>query len=54
MDIDVNGLLERSFPAPGSEGEIRRMFEDSVAATPSASIPAATAGGWVSPTRTSS
>jgi len=31
MDIDVDGLLERSFPEPGSEPVIRRMFEDSVA-----------------------
>ena len=31
MDIDVDGLLERSFPVPGSEATIRRMFEDSVA-----------------------
>ncbi len=30
MDIDVDGLLERSFPEPGSEPVIRRMFEDSV------------------------
>jgi hypothetical protein len=32
MDIDVDGLLERSFPEPGSEPLIRRMFEDSVSA----------------------
>jgi len=31
MDIDVEGLLERSFPEPGCEPVIRRMFEDSVA-----------------------
>jgi ubiquinone/menaquinone biosynthesis C-methylase UbiE len=31
MDIDVNGLLARSFPEPGNEPVIRRMFEDSVA-----------------------
>lgn len=31
MDIDVEGLLERSFPEAGSEPVIRRMFEDSVA-----------------------
>ena len=31
MDIDVEGLLARSFPVPGSEAVIRRMFEDSVA-----------------------
>lgn len=31
MNIDVDGLLERSFPAPGSEAAIRRMFEESVA-----------------------
>ncbi|MBI3784472.1 MAG: methyltransferase domain-containing protein [Deltaproteobacteria bacterium] len=31
MDIDVEGLLERSFPVPGSEDTIRKMFEDSVA-----------------------
>jgi ubiquinone/menaquinone biosynthesis C-methylase UbiE len=31
MDIDVDGLLERSFPVPGSEATIRQMFEDSVA-----------------------
>lgn len=31
MDIDVDGLLERSFPVPGSESAIRRMFEESVA-----------------------
>jgi len=31
MDIDVEGLLQRSFPAPDSEAIIRRMFEDSVA-----------------------
>ena len=31
MDIDVEGLLQRSFPQPGSEPAIRRMFEDSVA-----------------------
>jgi ubiquinone/menaquinone biosynthesis C-methylase UbiE len=30
MDIEVDGLLERSFPEPGSEPLIRRMFEDSV------------------------
>lgn len=31
MDIDVEGLLARSFPQPGSEPAIRQMFEDSVA-----------------------
>ena len=31
MDIDVEGLLERSFPVPGSEDAIRKMFADSVA-----------------------
>ena len=31
MDIDVDGLLARSFPAPGSEPVIRRMFDDSLA-----------------------
>lgn len=31
MDIDVDGLLERSFPVPGTETVIRRMFEESVA-----------------------
>ncbi|HYC22336.1 MAG TPA: class I SAM-dependent methyltransferase [Candidatus Bathyarchaeia archaeon] len=31
MDVDVEGLLERSFPEPGSEPVIRRMFEDSLA-----------------------
>jgi SAM-dependent methyltransferase len=31
MDIDVDGLLERSFPVPGSEATIRRMFDESVA-----------------------
>jgi SAM-dependent methyltransferase len=31
MDIDVDGLLERSFPEPGSELVIRRIFEASVA-----------------------
>ena len=31
MDIDVDGILERSFPQPGSESAIRRMFEESVA-----------------------
>jgi SAM-dependent methyltransferase len=31
MDIDVDGLLARSFPAPGSAATIRRMFEESVA-----------------------
>jgi ubiquinone/menaquinone biosynthesis C-methylase UbiE len=30
MDIDVDGLLARSFPRPGSEPVIRRMFADSV------------------------
>ena len=30
MNVDVDGLLERSFPAPGSAPLIRRMFEDSV------------------------
>jgi SAM-dependent methyltransferase len=31
MDVDVDGVLSRSFPDPGSEPVIRRMFEDSVA-----------------------
>ncbi len=31
MDIDVDGLMERSFPKPGTEPLIRRMFEDAVA-----------------------
>ena len=31
MDIDVEQLLERSFPEPGSAPVIRRMFEESVA-----------------------
>lgn len=31
MDIDVDGLLARSFPQPGSEPVIRRMFADAVA-----------------------
>jgi SAM-dependent methyltransferase len=31
MDIEVEGLLERSFPVPGSEDTIRRMFADSIA-----------------------
>lgn len=31
MDIDVDGLLARSFPAPGTEAAVRRMFEESVA-----------------------
>ena len=31
MDIDVEGLLTRSFPEPGREAIIRRMFESSVA-----------------------
>ena len=30
MDIDVEGLLARSFPEPGSEPIIRRMFEESI------------------------
>jgi len=30
MDIDVDGLLERSFPVRNSDALIRRMFEDSV------------------------
>ena len=28
MDIEVEGLLERSFPAPGDADVIRRMFEE--------------------------
>ncbi len=31
MDIDVEGLLARSFPEPGTEPVIRQMFADSVA-----------------------
>ena len=31
FDVEVDGVLERSFPAPGSEATIRRMFADSVA-----------------------
>ena len=31
MDIDVDGVLARSFPVPGSEATIRRIFEASVA-----------------------
>jgi len=31
MDIDVDGLLDRSFPVPGTEPTILRMFEESVA-----------------------
>lgn len=31
MDIDVEALMDRSFPAPGSEDQIRRLFADSVA-----------------------
>ncbi|HVN85981.1 MAG TPA: class I SAM-dependent methyltransferase [Candidatus Binatia bacterium] len=31
MDIHVEDLLARSFPEPGSEPTIRRMFEDAVA-----------------------
>lgn len=31
MDIDVEGLLARSFPAPGAEAVIRRIFAESVA-----------------------
>lgn len=30
MEIDVEGLMERSFPEPGSEDTIRRMFEESL------------------------
>jgi hypothetical protein len=30
-DVDVEAMLGRSFPAPGAEPTIRRMFEDSVA-----------------------
>lgn len=30
MEVDVDGLLSRSFPAPGDEAVIRRMFEASV------------------------
>lgn len=30
IDVDVEGLLERSFPVPGSEATIRKMFADSV------------------------
>jgi ubiquinone/menaquinone biosynthesis C-methylase UbiE len=31
MDIDVEALLARSFPAPGDEEQIRRRFEDALA-----------------------
>lgn len=31
MEIDVEDLLSRSFPVPGSEGTIRQMFRDAVA-----------------------
>jgi SAM-dependent methyltransferase len=31
MDIELEGLLQRSFPVSGSEDIIRRMFEESVA-----------------------
>jgi ubiquinone/menaquinone biosynthesis C-methylase UbiE len=30
FDVEVDGVLERSFPVPGSEATIRRMFADSV------------------------
>jgi len=30
MEIDLEGVLERSFPVPGSEPAIRRMFEDAL------------------------
>jgi ubiquinone/menaquinone biosynthesis C-methylase UbiE len=30
FDVDVDGVLARSFPVPGSEATIRRMFADSV------------------------
>jgi SAM-dependent methyltransferase len=30
FDVDVDGVLERSFPVPGSEATIRRMFAESV------------------------
>jgi len=30
MDIEVEGLMERSFPVPGSESTIRQMFADAV------------------------
>src|SRR5262249_31078167 len=30
MDIDLDGVLARSFPVPGSEPVIRQMFEDSL------------------------
>lgn len=30
MDIDVEGLMQRSFPEPGSEDVIRRMFDESL------------------------
>jgi ubiquinone/menaquinone biosynthesis C-methylase UbiE len=30
MDIEVEALLKRSFPAPGTEDEIRAMFADAV------------------------
>lgn len=31
MDVDVDDLLQRSFPVPGSETKIRQMFADAVA-----------------------
>jgi ubiquinone/menaquinone biosynthesis C-methylase UbiE len=31
MDIDVQDLLSRSFPEPGTEDTIRRLFEESIA-----------------------
>src|SRR5262249_37766980 len=31
MNIEVEGLMERSFPVPGSEATIRKMFADAVA-----------------------
>ena len=30
MDVDLEGVLQRSFPKPGDEEVIRRMFEDSL------------------------
>jgi SAM-dependent methyltransferase len=30
MDIEVEGLMQRSFPVPGSEDTIRRMFAEAV------------------------
>lgn len=30
MRVDLDGYLERAFPAPGDEGRIRRMFEEAL------------------------